>query len=118
MKKRRQYLRSGMLCFLLFATACREEVAVIYPDGLPDQDKFARVLTEMHMIEAMYNHKIVHDRNFSERIYAFYGEVYDRHEITPEAFHQTLDWHLEHPEELQKVYDRVLDDLSHRKDKN
>lgn len=90
----------------------------MYPDYLIPQEEFEEILTEMYLIEAIHNHKIVEDINFSKKIYSFYQEVFDRHGIQKADFDSTFAWYQDHPDIMVDVYDRVLEKMARRSDDN
>jgi len=111
-------MKKGIFVFLMivFLSACAEKEAMVYPSDLMERETFVMVMSELYIIESIYNHKISTDQAKHEDMDAFYKEVFDRFEITYSDYEKALTWHKEHPEELSKVYDEVIEELDRRRD--
>jgi len=93
-------------------TACGEPAAEIPPDDLLDRDKFTDVMVDVQLIEGMKIHKLGPKREKSPDMEAMYANVFQKHAVDKESFEKTYNYYKARPDEMELIYEQVLDSLS------
>lgn len=84
------------------------------PDGILPREKFVEVLTDVQIIEAVFNQNVIRTDEPKLRIARYYKETFEQHGVTQEEFTQTYLWYYGHPELMMLVYDDVMAKLAQR----
>lgn len=90
--------------------ACEEKQQI--PEGIWNQEEFAKVLSKFQLAEAIVRlgyHREV-DSTFAND--SIYNSAFREAGVTKEQFKTNMEYYLERPEELSKVYDLTLEILS------
>lgn len=101
-----------VLAIILIFTGCGEPEVEVAPDGLLDKDKFTEVMVDVQLVEGMKVHKLGPKREKSPDMEAMYGNIFAKHEIKQEDFDATYDYYKARPDEMELIYEQVLDSLS------
>jgi hypothetical protein len=106
-------LRSTVfLALILFTAGCGEPEVEVAPDGLLDKDKFTEVMVDVQLVEGMKVHKLGPKREKSPDMEAMYANIFAKYGIDQEDFDATYDYYKARPEEMELIYEQVLDSLS------
>ncbi len=100
----------GLLLFSM--AACQQEEQ--QPDYLWSEEKFVEVLTDVQMAEAIV--RLGYNR-LPDSLYlndSIYSSAFDLNEVTKAEFDSNLNYYLDQPEQLEKMYDQVIVNLSTR----
>jgi hypothetical protein len=104
---------SVILC-LIFLSCGNPKTEI--PQDILSENSFIGLLKDIHLAEAKFElHKTKGMENAKNELAHNYSTIYKTHEITPDDFDKTLDYYAQHPEQLEKIYTRVLEQL--RKDR-
>ncbi|MFQ3332681.1 MAG: hypothetical protein ACI84S_000920 [Thalassomonas sp.] len=102
-------LLSILSVFLLACTSPKTEI----PTDILSETTFTNILKEVHLAEATFElHKTKGMENAKNELAHNYSTIYKTHEITGDDFDKTLDYYAQHPEQLEKIYTSVLEELS------
>jgi hypothetical protein len=102
-------LLSILSVFLLACTSPKTEI----PTDILSETTFTNILKEVHLAEATFElHKTKGMENAKNELAHNYSTIYKTHEITADDFDKTLDYYAQHPEQLEKIYTSVLEELS------
>ena len=93
------------LAMILFLISCGGEER---PEGVFDKKEMADIMLDMYEVETFLSANRS-ELTISELSGQFYERVFRENGITDSAFQQSLLWYLEHPRELNQVYDIILD---------
>jgi hypothetical protein len=113
-------LAALMVSLLLAACGERKEdndLAVPPPpaDSLISQEKMALILSDIHLLEAAMSL----DRNQGDPVTLdpafYYKGIFEKYHITPALYERNLTWYRQNPDQLVKVYDRVVILLENRR---
>jgi hypothetical protein len=84
------------------------------PSDVLPRETFVEVLTDVQIIEAVFNQNLIRNDDPKLRIARYYKETFERHGVEPEAFVRTYNWYYAHPELMMPVYDDVMAQLAQR----
>jgi hypothetical protein len=77
------------------------------------KNSFIGLLKDIHLAEAKFElHKTKGLENAKNELAHNYSAIYETHAITADDFDKTLDYYAQHPEQLEKIYTRVLEQLT------
>ncbi len=95
----------------VFFCACKKE-----REAHLSQERMQQVLLDVHLAEtySMALHPDSIKRNIernSDSLAAFYLYIFDHHKISRAVFEESLDWYMQHPQELDSIYARMIADI-------
>ena len=96
-------------CLFLFSCGRSEKQALIPADVLP-KDKMAEVITDIHIAEAEANMRTLPDSASTENL--SFQKIFEAHGISKEQYEKSLSFYMDHPQQLDTVYQNVLNELS------
>ncbi|HRZ96360.1 MAG TPA: DUF4296 domain-containing protein [Paludibacter sp.] len=106
------YLRNKITPFLISFTivlfvmiSCNNK-----PDGIINQGKMARFLTDLHKLDGALQVKGLGATQDRENIY-YYNSLLKKHGITKAEFDSSLVWYSKNPKKFEKIYSKVLVEL-------
>lgn len=103
-------------CLFVFSSCGEKQPTPVPADVLP-KEKMAQVFTDIHMAEAGANAPMITDipakdlDSISKSNISF-QKIFDKNQITKEQYDKSLQFYIDHPELLDKVYEEVLNELS------
>jgi hypothetical protein len=100
------------LFFFSLVYACKESVDTALPENILAIDKLAPLLADMEIIEAAVVKKLVKSENYDTLFSKIYGEILLKHQVDKEQFKESYIYYLEHPQQLELLYDQVINELS------
>ena len=101
---------SFLLC-LIFLSCGTPKTEI--PQDILSKNSFIGLLKDIHLAEAKFElHKTKGMENAKNELAHNYSTIYKTHEITADDFDKKLDYYAQHPEQLEKIYTRVLEQLT------
>ncbi len=100
------------LALILFVAGCAEPEVEVAPEGLLDKDKFTEVMVDVQLVEGMKVHKLGPKREKGPDMEAMYANIFAKYGIDQEDFDATYDYYKARPDEMELIYEQVLDSLS------
>src|SRR5258706_11809173 len=100
---------SSVVVFFIGCSKPREAV----PDKLISPDSMVSILVDIHLAEAAVNITRINDLQ-SFKAQQLYPAIFKSHQTDSTIFHSSFDYYLKHPEKLEAIYEKVLDELSKR----
>lgn len=83
------------------------------PQDILSKNSFIGLLKDIHLAEAKFElHKTKGMENAKNELAHNYSSIYKKYEITVDDFDKTLDYYAQNPEKLEKIYTRVLEQLT------
>ena len=104
---------SLILCLILLSCGNQQKET---PQNILSENSFINLLKDIHLAEAKFElHKTKGIENAKKELAHNYRAIYETHAITADDFDKTLDYYAQHPEQLEKIYTRVLEQLTKNK---
>ena len=101
---------SFILCLILLS--CGAPKTKI-PQDILSENSFIDLLKDIHLAEAKFELlKTKGIENAKNELAHNYSAIYETHQITADDFDKTIDYYAQHPEQLEKIYTRVLEQLT------
>lgn len=101
----------AVVCLVI---ACQKETR---PAGVLSPEEFSKVLVEVYMAEARMNSTAL-QRDSALKLFAAYeAKMLQQFQIPDSILRKTQQYYVDHPEQLEKIYDSVIDTLSLREKK-
>jgi len=98
-----------ILCFLLACTGTKERI----PEEFLSKKEFASILKEVHLAEANFELQKTNGKEDAQNELMYsYQTIYSNHHIDENKFQETLNYYANHPDELEEVYAKVLEELT------
>ena len=83
------------------------------PNEILSENILIDLLKDIHLAEAKFElHKTKGMENTKNELAHNYSSIYKKYEITVDDFDKTLDYYAQNPEKLEKIYTRVLEQLT------
>ena len=100
-----------VVLFLLALLSCANEENSI-PDNVLQPEKLAIVMTDVHLLEAMLS--IRHNpMDSSTKLYALYKkDLFKKYLIDDSIYDRSVRYYNTHPQLIDKVYEKIIDSLS------
>ena len=96
-----------IILVLLLSCGSKDE-----PEKLIDPTKMAKVLTEIHLLEAKIDAVKIYPADSAQVVYDHYESLlFEDLGITKEQYDRSFEYYLENPNEFEKVYTIVVDSL-------
>src|ERR1700744_3729507 len=97
----------------LFLFSCKDKNS---PDGVIQHDRMVNLMTEVHLIDGrMYSVVMTQDSLYKYRT-ARYDALFKRYHTDSAQFNRSMKYYTQHPEELQKMYEKILESLKKKSD--
>jgi len=94
---------------LLGCTAPKTEI----PTDILSEKVFVNILKEVHLSEAKFElNKTKGMGKAKNELANSYQNIYSEYTISEEEFKLTLEYYSNHPEKLEKIYDKILKGLT------
>lgn len=101
----------GFVLLVFFFIGCEQREETPPPDIL-SKDEFTAVMIDVQLIEGMKVHRLGPKRDRTPDMEVLYNGVFQKHGIEKEAFIDTYDYYKERPDQMELIYEQVLDSLS------
>ena len=96
-------------CLLLSCDNNNKEI----PIEILSEAEFGAVLKDIHLEEALLNlNQTNQTDDLKSNTTNIYFHIYSRHKISEKKFNACLDYYCEHPEKLERIYTKILNELS------
>lgn len=106
-------MKKGVLAlFILSIVACGSEESI--PDYVIPAERMSEILYDTQLIEAALLKKIIKGKGYADMqatAMVAYGEVYKKYGVSKGRFDSSWTYYLAHPEQLEPVYDTLVDRL-------
>ena len=83
------------------------------PENILSENTFESILKEIHLAEATFElHKTKGMGKAKNELANSYQNIYSEYAISEEDFKTTLEYYSVNPEKLEKIYDKILKELT------
>jgi Domain of unknown function (DUF4296) len=104
----------AVVFFIVSLTACKEETR---PPGVLAPAEFSKILVEVYLAEARINSTAL-QRDSAIKLFVPYEEkLFQQFELPDSVVRKTYQYYVDHPKQLELIYDSVIDTLSLREQK-
>ena len=104
----------AFIVFVALLSASCSRILRSKPLGTLSEEQMIEVLVDIHLTEATL--KIANDSlariNDTTGIRNRFAQVFRKHEVEPDNFNASLNYYLEHIEEIDKIYTEVINRLT------
>ena len=102
---------------LIFITlfSCKDD-KVIKPESILSQQKMIHVLIDMHIADAHINLGSTPQDSARLLLTGEYAAIFKKHGIDQKSFNESHKWYVNHTEELDAIYEKVVSRLEAKKD--
>jgi hypothetical protein len=108
-------VRSGYCLLLLMAILAVSCVHRRYGEIIPPK-KFVNVLVDIHLADGIAVENMSHAKGALLDSASLYGSVFSKYGVTRPMFDSTMSFYSEHPDDFQKVYNKVTAKLKRMED--
>ena len=106
-------LFSWIFIVLMFASCYRNAPEHPYDMSLvASPDSMVSILTDIHLLEGIVNTIHLADTAMDSLARANYNYVLQKHKMDRKAFEESIHYYAYHAEELDKIYEKVIINLS------
>jgi hypothetical protein len=97
---------------VLFCVSCDKKQTT--PKGILPKEKMISIFIDLHITESKIS-ALNLKRDSSKIVFSHYEqEIFDKHEISEETYLKSYSYYIENVNELENIYDAVIDSLSLR----
>ncbi len=97
-------------CLLLFA--CAEEKKEVIPSDIIPKQKMADIMLDVHLLEAAMSLNTFRTDMVSNGNPTPAFDVFGKNKITEEQYNESFEYYAQHPEQLNEIYQLVMENLS------
>lgn len=100
---------------LLYCTvliSCGEAPKDVLPDNVLPAEKMVAVLIDIHLVEAHMSRNTFHPDKIAVESPAPNIDVLKKNAITRQQYDESFNYYTQHPKQLVKIYELVLNDFS------
>nr|WP_255709838.1 DUF4296 domain-containing protein [Pontibacter harenae] len=87
------------------------------PDNLIPEEKMVRIMADVHTVEALVEAKQLYPDTALMTYNRAKREILEKHEVSEEKFRATYTYYLENVDQMDKLYEIIIDTLSVREAK-
>lgn len=109
-----KYLKLLPLALLYFLLSCHNKKDTVFPAGIVQPDTMASILADAHVIQAAAQLGYSPDATDTS-IDEAYLHMWEKHHLTEEEYNNNMKFYCNHPQLLDSVYEKVLNNLSQQK---
>ena len=107
-----KYIAISLIFYTTLLFSCGGKTAEEQPENLIQKEIFTEMILELQLIEAHLNEVRVDQSVIRDSANNFFQEIFEKHGTSFEYFNNTMNYYASQPEELQGIYDAVLESLS------
>ena len=107
-----KYIAISLIFYTTLLSSCGGKAVEEQPDNLIQKEIFTEMILELQLIEAHLNEVRVDQSVIRDSANNYFQEIFEKHGTSFEDFHNTMNYYASQPEELQGIYDAVLESLS------
>jgi hypothetical protein len=103
---------SFLILIVLFCASCIKPAEP--PVGIIPKDTMSYILTDIHIAEAKLSVKPLMQDSARENYSNTKTSIFKKYHISEGRFNESFDWYTQNIEQLDKIYEVVVDSLSLR----
>ena len=95
-------------CFLLACSSPKEGI----PEEILSEKELLAILKEVHLAEANFELLKTNSKELAQNtLLNNYHKIYSKYNIDKNKFQETLEYYANHPDKLEAIYSKVLEDI-------
>jgi len=106
-----------LIILVIFLSSCKNkktEDSTLVPDNIIPMEQMADILTDFQLVEASLNIKRKSGQNYKDYVNFYYDFIFEKYDITPEKFKESIDYYENHLKQFEKVYEKVTAKLNEK----
>jgi len=107
-----KYIAISLIFYTTLLSSCGGKAVEEQPENLIKKEIFTEMILELQLIEAHLNEVRVDQSVIRDSANNYFQEIFEKHGTSFEDFNNTMNYYASQPEELQGIYDAVLESLS------
>ncbi len=101
-------------CLLLFS--CKQQNPKMPPNAIP-QEKMVQILADIHVAESRVENRVIYPDTALMTFNRAHSDILKQHGVTHDQFRETYDFYLQNLQQMDKLYEVIVDTLSTRETK-
>jgi hypothetical protein len=93
-------------------THCKNNNDSNTPKNLIGDAKMVDLLTEIHLVEGSVTPMLLQSDSATQYVMNNYNFLFKKYNTDQDKFKETMHYYVQHPKELDKVYEQVIENLS------
>lgn len=107
-----QFSKISLLALFIFFVACKHApTKVLSADGVIAKDTMVAIFTDMHLADAAVQVDGLTNDSMQKTYRLYYQQIFNRYKINTQQFNYSLKYYTQHPEEMDAVYLKVIEEL-------
>ena len=103
-------LKILIICYFLLACSSPKEGI---PEGILPEKELVSILKEVHLAEANFELVKTNGKEVAQNtLLNNYQEIYSKYNIDENEFQQTLEYYANHPDKLEEIYSKILENIT------
>jgi len=94
----------------LFSISCTNNKTI--PSDILPEDSLVKIIVDMHLGDAILLQPKVQSLPYVINKQEFYFFILKKHSLTKETFEKNMNYYVDHPEEYDLIYEKVIEELS------
>lgn len=111
-----KYLFLTALILFNSCSGAQEDEAIVPPELIP-LEQFAAVMTDVQLLEATFNQKMVREDDPVLKMAEYYDQVFTKHGVEKDQFQTSYSYWSSRPQDMMKVYELMIDELTRQEGK-
>ena len=107
-----KHIAISLIFYTTLLFSCGGKTEEEQPENLIIKEVFTEMILELQLIEAHLNEARVDQSVIRDSANNFFQEIFEKHGTSFDDFNNTMKYYASQPEELQGIYDAVLESLS------
>ncbi|MEK6615340.1 MAG: DUF4296 domain-containing protein [Bacteroidota bacterium] len=103
---------AAWILVLLFSCGSSQEKQIVIPSDVLPKEKMAEVIMDIHIAEAEADIIKLSDSSATDLDVSLGQKIFEKNKITKEQYEKSLSFYIDHPELLNEVYEKALNELS------
>ena len=102
-----------LFTILLFSCASDNDAAIEpAPADVIPIEAFSTIMTDIHLLEAVSNQKMLRDDDPEVMTAEYYEQVFAKHSISRETVEKSYKYWVSRPDDMMVIYDQVINNLT------
>ena len=97
----------------LFLFSCKNDKT---PDDIIPHDRMVNLMTEVHLIDGRMYSIVISQDSLAKYGTLRYDALFKRYHTDSAQFNKSMKYYVRRPEELQKMYEKILSNLRQKSD--